>query len=236
MRGVSALSFVLALLGLLMEGCGSSKETHGVTVAQMQALESFESLLPVGSDSVIELYRWNDPTQFYRTFESQLEAAGRYVDSLNPLLHSASTIETLAIDHAFENFGTAAFSGRTIYVSSSYFLLYDDPAVIRSVILHEFGHLIYQRLSPSQHLTLEELWVRLGNAALLYLYRDGEYSGNAKFGGHPYDSPAEFFASAFNLLHSRERELAVRLLYVDPKHSALIERVRQTVLGCARMQ
>jgi hypothetical protein len=215
---------------IFLAGCGPSKESGGVTVAQTQALESFESLLPIETDSVIELYRQNDPARFYATYKRQLEDISRYVDSLNRMLDTHSRIDTLAIDHTFENFGTAACAGRTIYLSSSYFLLYNDATVVRSVVTHEFGHIVYQRLSDPVRIRFEELWVQLSNAALLYLFRDGEYSGNAKFGGHPYDSPAEFFASAFNLFSNREKELQSRLQYVDPDHFPLIERLKRTVV------
>jgi hypothetical protein len=215
-------------------GCGSTTETRGVTVAQIRALESFDSLLPVGADSVVRLYTHYDEDQFHKTHQRLIAEASAFIDSLNRILPLTSTIDTLAIDHSFDNFAMAACTGRTICISSSYFLLYNDSPVIRSVILHEFGHLVYNQLSSDRRRDIDTLWTRLGNAALLYLYRDGEYSGNARFGGHPYDSPTEFFASAFNLLQSRDRELANRLQYVDPKHLPLIERVRRTVLEYSR--
>lgn len=68
-------------------------------------------------------------------------------------------------------------------------------------------------------------------AALFYLFRDGEYSGNARFGGHPDESPEELFASAFNLFSLREEEMAARLRYVDARHHLLVNRVRELVLG-----
>lgn len=224
----------ILLIGCLLEGCGQTREASTVTITQIEALEAFDALLPVGPDSVLQLYRRNDPASFRKKYQQQLEDASRLIDSLNVLLDIRSRIDTLAIDHAFESFGEAACSGRSIYLSSSYFLLYNDPSVIRSVITHEFGHKIYQRLSESQRLGFEELWVQLGSAALLYLFRDGEYSGNAKFGGHPYESPAEFFASAFNLVSNRERELASRLQYVNADYLPLIERVKRSVLDSTR--
>lgn len=224
----------LAFVGVLITGCGSGNESQRVTIAQIEALESFESLIPMTSDSVVELYRKADPKLFRETYSSLLEGAGRLVDSLNRLVKPASRIDTLALDHSFENFGNAACTGRTICLSSSYFFLYNDLSVIRSVILHEFGHIIYRELSPLQQQELEHLWDRLGDAALLYLYRDGEYSGNAKFGGHPYDSPTEFFASAFNLLNSRESEFVSRLHYVDAKHFPLLDDVKRTVSALSR--
>jgi hypothetical protein len=222
------------LLGCLVAGCARTKETSNITVTQIEALEAFDSLLPVGPDSVLQLYRRYDPATFHRKYNQQLEDASRLIDSLNALLDVHSRIDTLAIDHSFENFGNAGCSGHTISLSSSYFLLYNDQFVIRSVITHEFGHKIYQRLTTTERLEFEELWVHLGNAALLYLFRDGEYSGNAKFGGHPYESPTELFASAFNLFSNRERELASRLQYVDPDHLPIIEKLRRAILRAAR--
>jgi hypothetical protein len=224
------------LMSCFLAGCGQSGETSSVTVTQIEALEAFDALLPIGPDSVLQLYRRSDPASFHRKYQPQLEAASKLIDSLNVLLDIRTRIDTLAIDHALENFGEAACSGHSIYLSSSYFLLYDDPSVIRSVITHEIGHKIYERLSEVQRLEFDGLWVQLANAALLYLFRDGEYSGNAKFGGHPYESPTEFFASAFNLFSNRERELASRLQYVNQDHLLLIERLRKSVLIAARKQ
>jgi hypothetical protein len=212
--------------GLLVGGCTTTKESASVTISQIAALESFDSLLPVAPDSVIELYRRNDPQRFHATYAKQLDDAGRYVDSLNSLLDARSRIDTLAVDHSFENFGMAACSGHTIYLSSSYFLLYGDPAVVRSVITHEFGHVIYQLQPEAQRKEFEETWTQLRAAALLYLFRDGEYSGNARFGGHPYESASELFASAFNLFSNREKELTSRLQYVTPNHLPLIEHLK----------
>jgi hypothetical protein len=222
------------VIGCFLVGCGQSREASSVTVTQIEALEAFDSLLPVGPDSVLELYRNIDPASFHKKYKLQLEDASRLVDSLNALLDVSSRIETLAIDHSFENFGNAGCSGHTISLSSSYFLLYNDPFVLRSVITHEFGHKIYQRLPEVERLGFEELWVQLGGAALLYLFRDGEYSGNAKFGGHPYESPSELFASAFNLFLNRERELASRLQYVTQDNLHLIESLRKSVLKASR--
>jgi hypothetical protein len=234
MKLQSARACVIFSAAVLLMGCGQAREASRVTVTQLEALEAFDALLPVGPDSVLQLYRRSNPADFHKKYQQQLDDASWLIDSLNALLDVRSRIDTLAIDHAFENFGEAGCSGHSIHVSISYFLLYDDPSVIRSVITHEVGHKIYQQLSDTQRLSFEELWVQMGAAALLYLFRDGEYSGNPKFGGHPYDSPDELFASAFNLLNNREKELAVRLQYVERKHSELIETVRQRVLDYSR--
>lgn len=225
---------LLLLIGWVVVGCGLGTGASRVTITQIEALEAFDSLLPVGADSVVRLYRSNNPAAFHDKYQHQLENASHFIDSLNPLLDLPSRIDTLAIDHTFDSFGEAACSGHTIYISSSYFLLYNDMSIIRSVITHEFGHKIYLGLSDGQRIGFEELWVQLGSIALLYLFRDGEYSGNAKFGGHPYESPAEFFASAFNLFSNRDKEIAARLQYVNPEHLQLIERLRRNILDVTR--
>lgn len=227
---------MVVVMGCLLEGCWQARETSGVTITQIRALEAFDALLPVGPDSVLELYRRDDPASFQRKFQLQLVAVSMLIDSLNAFLDIRSRIDTLAIDHSFDGFGEAACSGHSIYLSISYFLLYNDPSVLRSVITHEFGHVVYRQLSGEQQATFEKLWVQLGNAALLYLFRDGEYSGNPRFGGHPYESPAELFASAFNLLCNRPQELATRLQYVDEKHYPLINSLRRVVETNARIR
>jgi hypothetical protein len=229
-----SFSWTGLLVGCLLVGCGQAREASRVTVTQIEALEAFDALLPVGPDSVLQLYRRYDPASFHTRYQQRLEDASRLIDSLNALLDANSRIDTLAIDHTFENFGEAACTGHTIHLSSSYFFLYGDPSIIRSVISHEFGHKIYQRLPEIQRLGFDELWAQLGNAALLYLFKDGEYSGNAKFGGHPYESPTELFASAFNLLINREREFASRLQYVNADHLPLIERVKRNIFDVMR--
>jgi hypothetical protein len=209
-------------------GCFSLRPKSNVEIKE--GLGLFESLIPVPPDSIIGLYDRFDPATFHTTYKSELVAARRFIDSMNAQLDNASRIDTLAIDHAIENFGNAARSKRTIFISSSYFFLFKDPAVVRSVLTHEFGHICYDRLSPEQHDTLEQIWHDLQERALFYIFRDGEYSGNPQFGGHPDESPAELFASAFNLFSNRQDELKVRLQYVVPEHHQLIARLRKLIL------
>jgi hypothetical protein len=73
------------------------------------------------------------------------------------------------------------------------------------------------------------LWLQVQESALFYLFRDGEYSGNARFGGHPEESPAELFASAFNLARNRPEEIAARLRFVDRRLHPLVRSVLRFV-------
>lgn len=189
-----------------------------------------EELLPTAPDSIIARYRRYDRASFYRAFGRRLEEIREFVDSLNRDLDPWASIDTLAIDHTLENFGTAARTGKTIYLSGSYFFAFDDPRVARSAVLHEFGHIRYEMLSPERRALVDTLWRQVRSAALFYIFRDGEYSGNARFGGHPDESPEELFASAFNLFSLREEEMEARLRYVDSRHLGLIRRVRSIVL------
>jgi len=66
---VAVLSTVFSVVAPFVVECGSTAQTRGVTVAQVRALESFESLLPEGTDSVVELYRQYDPGRFYTTHQ-----------------------------------------------------------------------------------------------------------------------------------------------------------------------
>ena len=224
----------VALLFLALSGCGTTHEPSRVTVAQIRALGSFDALLPVEPDSVVRLYRESTPENFHVRYSTYLEMASYFLDSMNLLLPRPARIDTLAIDHGFDSFGEAAFSGRTIYLSSSYFLIYNDFGVIRSVLSHEIGHVLYRYLPAEIRDSLENVWERLREASLLYLFRDGEYSENARFGGHPYESASELFASAFNLFRNKSRELASRLQYVDQVHLPDIQRLKEIVARVAR--
>jgi hypothetical protein len=215
----------------LIHGCAPSIETGSdkprITV---EVLYSFESLLPITPDSVAQLYKSYDPGDFYKRYRSLIGFAGNLIDSLNVTVDPSRRIDTLAIDHTMENFGTAARSGRSVFVSSSYFFLFESEAVLRSVITHEYGHLHFDGLSAEQQETVAVIWQQLNEHALFYLFRDGEYSGNARFGGHPYESPAELFASAFNLFHNKSDELDARLSYVAEEHRDVIRRLRRIVM------
>jgi hypothetical protein len=202
----------------------------GVTIAQIEELRNIEDLLPTPPDSIIDRYRRYDRLTFYRTFTPRIEGIRALIDSLNRDLDPWASIDTLAIDHTFENFGTAARAGKTIFLSGSYFYAFDDPRVARSAVLHEYGHIYYEMLSPERKAVMDTLWRQTRSAALFYIFRDGEYSGNARFGGHPDESAEELFASAFNLFSGRQEELSARLRFVDPKHLPLIERLRRLVL------
>ena len=226
------------ILLLLFAGCSAAHRTEesqggssSVTIEQIDELRSFDSLLPIGPDSVVALYRKYDRTTFNTEFHPKLVSVGLLIDSLNSFVPLVARIETLAIDHTFENFGSAARSGKSLYISGSYFFLFRDDAVLRSIIFHEFGHIRYSLLTESRRDSVAKVWDRMQSLALFYLFRDGEYSGNAKFGGHPDESPTELFASAFNLFHNRADELRARLRYVDQRHEELVRMLRLLVTG-----
>lgn len=210
-------------------GCSSVGSQSSVKIKE--GLSLFDSLIPVPPDSVIELYARFDSHTIHTTYRVDLIRAQRFIDSMNTPLNAASRIDTLAIDHAIENFGNAARSKKTIFISSSYFFLFNNPDVVRSVLTHEFGHIYFDALLPEQHAAIESLWLALQERALFYIFHDGEYSDNAKFGGHPDESPAELFASAFNLFHNKPDELTTRLRYVAPEHYGLIEQLRLLILS-----
>ena len=229
---------LLILLALWAVACRSGLESQSeseysgtVTIDQIEELRSREGLLPIAPDSVVERYRRYPPTVFYQEFSRAIVAVAQFIDSLNRDLREDLRIDTLAIDHTFENIGTAGRVGQKMYLSSSFFYIYDGTAVLRSVITHEYGHIHYELLNPPQHSELLEIWTLLQESALFYVFRDGEYSANARFGGHPEDTPEELFASAFNLFRNNENELRARLQYVDQRHHSLVARLQSLVLA-----
>jgi hypothetical protein len=231
-------SFILVpalLLQFLSNGCGSARiagdtmASPEITVAQIEELRSMEVVLPMAADSVVEMYRRYDPAAFRRQFRTSIDYVCQLMDSLNTPLEAPYRLDTLSIDHTFENFGTAARRGNSLFVSSSYFYLYRSPAVLKSVVTHEYGHVMYHLLNDRQRMEVDSIWMLLRGSALFYLFRDGEYSLNAKFGGHPEESAGELFASAYNLVNNRNEELEARLLFVDPSSLPIIERLRALV-------
>lgn len=236
--GVAALLVCTALQVLPAPGCssvrpaaeGEEEDAREITITEIEGLALFDNLLPIPPDSVVRLYRQFDRKQFYRTFQPELEALSGLIDSLNALVPPPRRIDTLAIDHSFGGLGNAAVAGRTLYLSSSYFFLYGDRTVLRSVVFHEYGHVLLDGLTPAQRRELEAVWEELRVTALFYVFRDGEYSGNAWFGGHPEESPEELFASAFNIFNNRPDELRARLRFVEDRHRELVDRLR-TVVG-----
>jgi hypothetical protein len=205
-----------------------------VTLEQIEELRSIEVLLPVSADTVVERYRRYEPRAFYATYAGYIQEVTRMMESLNRPLPAEEWIDTLAIDHTFENIGEAARQGRTIYLSSSYFYLYESLPVLRSVVTHEFGHLYLGRLSTEGKKELKEIWEKLQNAALFFVFHEGEYAENARFGGHPEDSPEELFASAFNLFVNRPEEVATRAQFVTSEHRQLVERMGALVREARR--
>ena len=232
-------TMVVALTGMLVTGisCGpqtlrgdASGWTGVATLSQVEELRSIEVLLPVHPDSIVARYQRYDPHTFYAVFSSRINALGLLIDTLNRPLDPSVRIDTLSIDHTFESLGEAALRGRTLFLSSSYFYMFESPEVCRSVVTHEFGHIYYRLLDPASRDELDKVWERIQRSALFYIFRDGEYAGNARFGGHPEESPAELFASAFNLLRNRPQELSSRMLFVSIPDRQLVDRVN-AILG-----
>jgi hypothetical protein len=221
------LAAALGALGLLaaISGCSSSPSTRSVTLEQIEELRSIEVLLPVSADSVVARYRRYEPQVFYASYSSSIQEVTRMMESLNRPLPPAEWIDTLAIDHTFENIGEAARQGKTLYLSASYFYLYESLPVLRSVVTHEFGHIYLNRLSPGRRTELDSIWGSLRNAALFFVFHEGEYSENARFGGHPEDSPEELFASAFNLFRNRPDEVTARAQFVTAEHRQLVSKL-----------
>lgn len=220
--------FLIAFIGVatgLDSGCAPAGPTAGITVTQVESLRDLEAVLPLTPDSVLSRYRNYDSVAFREVYSGKLAEVTALIDSLNGALPSSVRIDTLAIDHSFGALGVAARIRNTIMVSASYFIVFDDPGVLRSVVFHEFGHIQYSRLGADVGLVVDSIWRKLEEGALLYLFHDGEYSGNARFGGHPDENPSELFASAYNLAHNRMNEVNARLTYVDPRHYPVIRRL-----------
>jgi hypothetical protein len=225
MNGIPACTLVLLTAALSCH----PPAVDNVTLASVEELRSIEALLPLAPDSIVQLYRYFTPERFYAEFTPRIELTRTLIDSLNGGLEPHWRIDTLSIDHTIENFGTAARSGQTLYLSSSYYFCFRDQSVIRAAVLHEFGHIHYEMLDSTQRTMAQALWTGVRLGALTYLFRDGEYSGNARFGGHPEDSPEELFASAFNLFTNRPDELEARFRFVDPAHLPLLRELGRLV-------
>jgi hypothetical protein len=226
----------LLLASVVIAGCGvepSAEKARTITKQQRQQLEILERYFPIVPDSIAALYRHFDPVTFRDTFSAELAETSRLVDSLNANLPSQLRIDTLAIDHSFEGISEAGHAGKALYISSSYFYLYNDIKVIRSVVFHEFGHLYYGMLDRSQVNEISNLWLELQRADGLYLFHDGEYRYNSRFGGHPEDSPAELFASAFNLLQNSSRSVAIRSWLLPESHRTIVDRLSAIVRQAA---
>jgi hypothetical protein len=218
-------AFILLAGAAAIAGCSGSVDGARITVSQIESLNDLEALLPLTPDSIVTRYRNYDSVAFRTIYRDQLAYVTALIDSLNDDAPDSLKIDTLAIDHSFGAFGEAARSGKTIVMSAGYFIAFDDRSVLRSVTFHEFGHIAYVLLRPADKAAVDSVWRELEESALLYLFHDGEYSGNARFGGHPDESPAELFASAFNLLHNRLPEVRAKLKYVEPRHYTLVRRL-----------
>jgi hypothetical protein len=221
----AAFILLAAAAGMAFTGCSGSGDGARITVSQVESLNDLEAFLPLTPDSIVTRYRSYDSVAFRGVYRDKLDYVTALIDSLNSAmgpLPDSLRIDTLAIDHSFGAFGEAARRGKTIVMSAGYFIAFDDWSVLRSVTFHEFGHIAYVMLSPGGKDLVDSIWTGLEESALLYLFHDGEYSGNARFGGHPDESPSELFASAFNLINNRAPELRARLTYVEPRHYPLV--------------
>jgi hypothetical protein len=238
LRQSGLLVFPAAAALVLLAGCAASRPPatdaeRRVTVRQIEELRSVEILLPITPDSIIARFERYGPASFHASFEGSLARVRGLIDSLNMSLDPPWRIDTLSIDHTMESFGEAACRGKTLFVSSSYFYAFADPAVLRAVITHEFGHVHFRCLDSAEVIAFAGLWTQVQVSALFYLFRDGEYSGNARFGGHPEESPAELFASAFNLSRNRPEEIGARLRFVDRRLHPLVRAVLRFVAVAA---
>jgi hypothetical protein len=224
----AAVIFIAGLL-LFINGCSPTKpisivddQNQFISTNQIEYLKNIEAYLPMLPDSIINQYKHYDKKAFHKKYQQKITFIKHFIDSLNAIVGPYWSIDTISIDHTVENFGTAAYQGRTLYVSSSYFFVYAGTEVLRSIITHEFGHIYYARLIPYDTSLVHYTLLTLKKSALLYLFHDGEYSHNARFGGHPGDSSEELFASAYNLFTNQTEEFEVRLKYVDTFHLKLI--------------
>ena len=80
---------------------------------------------------------------------------------------------------------------------------------------------------------MEEVWQASRATAMFYVFRDGEYSRNARFGGHPEDSPEELFASAFNLFSNNLEEVTARFGYLTSREIEIAHRLHELVSEAA---
>ena len=212
----------------MKDAAGTPKRVE-VTIAERRQFESFESLIPIPPDSALTLYSQLSPEEFHKQYRPLVDFVTSLVDSFNSTMDSRHTIDTVFINHAVADFAEAGQTGRTLYISSSYFFLFNDTRILRSVLTHEFGHIRYRMLDSASAGHINALWERLRETALFYLFRDGEYSGNARFGGHPEESAAELYASAFNLARNRPEELLVRFGYTSSEHMPLLMQIVELV-------
>jgi hypothetical protein len=228
----AVIEVVAPLVLFCLAGCSSGalvreKEERRV----LEQLRLVEIQLPLPPDSILARYRTYDSTSFVQRYSSRLRYVTSLIDSLNSDLPDSLRIDTLAVDYSLQDFGEAGRNRNILIVSSAYFVAYDSLSILRSIVFHEFGHLAYDRLPEPSRERFAALWHLIGRNALFYLFREGEYSGNARFGGHPEDSPAELFASAFNLLHNQTEEFFSRLRYVEAIHRGVIGEIAAMTAG-----
>ena len=223
------LVLAATLLALSCSGHRATQEARGVTDLQIRQLRVMEGYFPVLPDSIVRLYRRYDPGTFAVAYKREVGYVARLIDSLDSSLPNDYRVDTLAIDHSFENIGTAAIVGRSLYCSSSYFYVYNDTSVLRSIVFHEFGHVFYRTLTAEQSRAVSQLWLDLLHPPSLYLFRDGEYQHNGRIGGHPEDSPSELFASAFNLFQNNAETIEIRSWLLPPSQRPFVDSLENLV-------
>jgi hypothetical protein len=225
-RVFAVLELVASLVLLFLSGCTSDAVIREQEQRRtLQQLQLVEIQLPLSADSILVRYMNYDSVSFFQRYSERLKYASSLIDSMNNSLPDSLRIDTLAIDQSLQDFGEAGRNRNIFVISLGYFVAFDNPAVLRSIIFHEFGHIAFDRLGELARQRFEALWFLMKRNALFYLFRDGEYSGNARFGGHPEDSPAELFASAFNLLHNQPGEFRSRMRFVEQIHFGAISEI-----------
>lgn len=227
-RIIAVLAFLAAAIEL--PGCAAHYgPAGGGAQTQLELFQKMEIYLPLMPDSVIARYQRYDSAAFLKIHESKLNAVLSLIDSLNGQLTAGTKIETLSIDHSAGALLEAGRRGKSVYISSSYFIIYDDVNVLRYIVFHEFGHLKYDLLGAADIEEIGAIWKECRQNALLYLFHDAEYSGNARIGGHPDESPEEMYASAFNILSNNANEFRSRVNYIDSKHLGVISRIERMI-------
>ncbi len=227
----TAVLFTCFAFSLVPIACSSSEVTTsgGVTVVSSGTLEEFEGYIPIAPDSVVELYRTYNQQRFYERYGEEVRRTAVLLDSLNQDIPPSQRIDTLSIEFALEQFGSAVRKGRSIGLSSGFFFVYNNPSILRSILFHEHGHVRYEMLSQEDQSIVQRMWNTLQRAALMYVFIDGEYSGNAWFGGHPEENPEELFASAYNLFHNKPDEFRATMRYVPAEYYEFIDSLRSVV-------
>ena len=112
----TAVLFTCFAFSLVPIACSSSEVTTsgGVTVVSSGTLEEFEGYIPIAPDSVVELYRTYNQQRFYERYGEEVRRTAVLLDSLNQDIPPSQRIDTLSIEFALEQFGSAVRKGRSI--------------------------------------------------------------------------------------------------------------------------